>query len=254
MRELHKPNLELKLYRARVHDVGKEGDDRLQVRIMPYMADFPDIESENLPRYPFMFKGQVITCYTELNPNKDTGQPDWVFVAATEDFMVGYVIGIANQFYTCNSTPFLDSYGYKEIQNFISSRGLDTSCVNYDEMVIEKWITNKNNAPQGGMVEMYNYKTGEKYYINTSGTCLIIQYDKIYMRVGNPSGSASSSTESFSQIQMDAHQIEFKTELFNVDAKNVVLGHHGLNVVGTTGSLGVSMEGVDLNPVTSITI
>jgi hypothetical protein len=53
---------------------------------------------------------------------------------------------------------------------------------------------------------------------------------------------------------MDAKQIEFKTELFNVDAKKVVLGHHGLSVVGTTGSLGVSMEGVDFNPVSSITI
>jgi hypothetical protein len=121
-------------------------------------------------------------------------------------------------------------------------------------MVIEKWITNDSNNPKGGMVEMYNYKTGEKYYINTSGTCFIIQFDKIYMRVGNPSGSASASTESFSQIQMDAKQIEFKTELFNVDAKKVILGHHGLSVVGTTGSLGVSMEGVDFNPVSSITI
>lgn len=254
MRELYKPNLELKLYRARVHDVGKEGDDRLQVRIMPYMADYPDLESDNLPRYPSMFKGQVINCYTELNPNKDTNMPDWVFVAATEDFTVGYIIGLANQFYTCNNTPYLDSYGYKKIQNFISSRGLDTNYVNYDEMVIEKWITNTNNREGGGMVEMYNYKTGEKYYINTSGTCFIIQYDKIYMRVGNPSGSAQATTESFSQIQMDAHQIEFKTELFNVDAKKVILGHHGLNVIGTTGSSGVSMEGVDLNPVTSITI
>lgn len=254
MRELHKPSLELKLYRARVHDVGKENDDRLQVRIMPYMADYPEADSENLPRYPMMFKGQVLQCYTELNPDQGTGLPDWVFVAATEDFTVGYVIGLANQFYGCNNTPFVDSYGYKKIQNFISSRGLDTSAVNYDEMVIEKWITNDSNNPKGGMVEMYNYKTGEKYYINTSGTCFIIQFDKIYMRVGNPSGSASASTESFSQIQMDAKQIGFKTELFNVDAKKVVLGHHGLSVVGTTGSLGVSMEGVDFNPVSSITI
>lgn len=257
MREIHKPESDLKIYRARVYDVGKELDDRLQVRIMPYMADYPDIESENLPRYPSMFKGQVLSCFTEKNPNPETGLPDWVFVAATEDFMVGYVIGLANQFYTCNDTPYIDSYGYKYVQDFISSRGLDTSFVNYDEMVVEKWITNSksdSSNPGGGMVEMYNYKTGEKYYINTSGTCLILQFDKIYMRVGNPSGSNSSSTEKFSQIQMDAGSIEFKTELFNVDAKNVVLGHHGLNVVGTTGSLGVSMEGVDFNPVTNITI
>lgn len=255
MRELYKPSMELKIYRARVHDVGKEGDDRLQVRIMPYMADYSDLENDNLPRYPYMFKGQVLTCFTELNPDKATGQPDWVFVAATEDFTVGYVMGLANQFYTCNSTPFLDSYGYKKVQNFISSRGLDTNAVNYDEMVIEKWITTSSpNDLTGGMVEMYNYKTGEKYIILTSGTCFIMQYDKIYMRVGNPSGSKSPTTEAFSQIQIDAHQIEFKTELFNVDAKNVVLGHHGLNIVGTTGSLGVSMEGVDFNPITSITV
>ena len=72
MRELHKPSLELKLYRARVHDVGKENDDRLQVRIMPFMADYPETDSENLPRYPMMFKGQVLQCYTELNPDKVT--------------------------------------------------------------------------------------------------------------------------------------------------------------------------------------
>lgn len=251
MRELYKPDLDLHLYRARVHDVGSIGDDRLQVRIMPYMADYPDTDVENLPRYPSMFKGTVFSCWTELNPSPDTGLPDWVFVAATEDFTVGYVIGIANQFYACNDTPFVDSYGYSYVQNFISGRGLDTSYVNYDEMVIEKWVA---ESKSGGFVEMYNYKTGEKYYINASGTCFIIQYDKIYMRVGSPSGAKDANTTKFSQMEMDAGSINFKTDLFNVDAKNVVLGHHGLNVVGTTASTGISVEGVDFNPNTRITI
>ena len=251
MRQLYKPNLDLHFYRARVHDVGKVGDDRLQVRIMPFMADYPDTDVDNLPRYPCMFQGTVINCFTELDPNPDTGMPDWVFVAATEDFTVGYVIGVANQFYACNNTSFVDSYGYKYVQNFISSRGLDTNYVNYDEMVVEKWITTK----YGGMVEMYNYKTGEKYLINTSGTCIIMQFDRIYMRVGNPSGTAStSSSEKFSLMEMTSGEISFKTDLFNVDAKNVVLGHHGLNVVGTTASTGISVEGVDFNPNTKITI
>ena len=250
MRQLYKPDLDLHIYRARVHDVGKAGDDRLQVRIMPFMADYPKTDDDNLPRFPCMFKGTVLNCFTELAPNPDTKMPDWVFVAATQDFTVGYVIGVANQFYSCNDTPFVDSYGYKYVQNFISSRGLDTSFVNYDEMVVEKWITTKD----GGMIEMYNYKTGEKYLINTSGTCIMMQFDKIYMRVGNPSGRNSSATEKFSLMEITGGEISFKTDLFNVDAKKVVLGHHGLSVVGTTGSMGVSMEGVDFNPVTNITI
>lgn len=250
MRELYTPNLDLKIYRARVHDVCKVGDDRLQVRIMPHMADFPSVDDDNLPKYPFMFKGQVITCYTELNPDKD-GNADWVFVAATDDFTVGYIIGLANQFYTSGKSPFVDSYGYKYVQNFISSRGLDTTYVNYEEMVVEKWLT----TDKGGMVEMYNYRTGEKYLINSSGTCIIMQFDKIYMRVGNPSGMTNtSSNETFSQIEMTGGEVSIKTKLFNVDAEKVILGHHGLSVVGTTGSLGVSMEGVDFNPVSNITI
>lgn len=256
MREIHQPDMGLHIYRARVHALGDVNDDRLQVRIMPYMADYPDTESDNLPRYPCMFKGTVINCFTELNPNKDTGLPDWVFVAATEDFTVGYVIGVANQFYTSNDTPYVDSYGYKYIQNFISSRGLDTSFVNYDEMVVEKWITTQD----GGMIEMYNYKTGEKYLINSSGTCIIMQFDRIYMRVGNPTGIDNnglkkiSTSGKFSQIEMTATSIDFKTDLFNVDAKNVVLGHHGLSVVGTTAGTAISVEGVDFNPIETITI
>jgi hypothetical protein len=254
MREMYKPNLELKIYRARVHDVGSVGDDRLQVRIMPYMADYSELEDENLPRYPCMFKGQVLSCYTELNPDKKTNLPDWVFVAATEDFTVGYVIGLANQFYTCNNTPFLDSYGYTNIQNFISSRGLDTYAVNYDEMVVEKWISNKNSQPIGGMVEMYNYRTGEKYIILTSGTCLIMQYNNIYMRVGNPSGTENGKTESFSEFVMNNNKIEFKTDLFNVDAKNVVLGQHQLNLLATGATSKVSLNGMEVEPIKTIKV
>lgn len=258
MRELYKPDLSLHLYRARVVSLGKKGDDRIKVRIMPYMADYPSTEDSYLPMYPMMFKGQVLTCFTEKDPNKQTNEPDWVFVAATEDFTVGYVVGLANQFYTCSSdTKYLDSYGYDYIQSFISSRGLDTSHINYDELVIEKWCSYDGGSPengQGGFVEMYNYRTGEKYIINSSGTCFIMQFDKIYMRVGSPSGTKTTGTDTqkFSQIQITADEISFKSDLFNVDAKKVVLGHHGLNVVGTTGSMGASMEGVDFNPVTTI--
>lgn len=255
MREYNLPDLDLHIYRARIYDLGSYGDDRLQVRILPKMADYKGSDLENLPRYPCMFKGTVINGWSEKNPNPDTKLPDTVFVAATEDFTVGYVLGVANMFYTCASTPFLDSYGYSYIENFISSRGLDTSYVNYEDMVVEKWVSTNSGSEVGGYVEMYNFKTGDKYIINASGTCFIMQSDRIYMRVGSPSGMKSAANKQFSTLEMTNSSINLKTSTFDVDAKKIVLGHHGLNLLATSvSSAAVSAEGMDLNPITTVTV
>ena len=48
---------ELHLYKARLYKQIRYGDDRFQVRILPYMIDVPDSEVDLLPKYPAFFKG-----------------------------------------------------------------------------------------------------------------------------------------------------------------------------------------------------
>lgn len=248
MREFDKSNLDLKVYRARVHDVGKETDDRIQVRIIPDMVDYPNTDDDNLPRYPMFIRGQVLTCYTELNPNPKTTQPDMVFVFATSDFTVGYVIGLANMFYTSNpSTPYQDSYGYSYIEDFISTKGLDTTYINYDGIVVDNWYQTND----GGMIQMHNYKSGDWYLLNSSGTCLIVHQKGIYIRVGNPKHEDGVSNP-YSQVEVSEDSVTIKTEIFNVDAKKVVLGHRGLNMLGSIASSSWGTEGCDIHPITSV--
>lgn len=249
MREYEKPSMELKLYRARIYDNGKDGDDRIQVRIIPYMIDYEDSECGDLPRYPALFKGHVFNGYTERNPNPLTKKADEVFVLSTNDWTYGYVVGYANMFYNCSSTPYQDSYGFMNIQSYLSTRGLDA--IDYDSIVVDNWL----NTDEGGYIEFHNFKTGDKYIINASGNCFAILSDRIYIRAGSPNGTKNGGNGNpFSTIAMTNTDVTIKTKNFSIDAEKVSLGKHGHYLLGTVSSLSTAYNGVNLQPIKDITV
>lgn len=249
MREYEKPSMELKLYRARIYDNGKDGDDRIQVRIIPYMIEYEDSECGDLPRYPALFKGHVFNGYTERNPNPLTKKADEVFVLATNDWTYGYVVGYANMFYNCSSTPYQDSYGFMNIQSYLSTRGLDA--IDYDSIVVDNWL----NTDEGGYIEFHNFKTGDKYIINASGNCFAILSDRIYIRAGSPNGTKNGGNGNpFSTIVMTNTDVTIKTKNFSIDAEKISLGKHGHYLLGTVSSLATAYNGVNLQPIKDITV
>jgi len=249
MRDYSPPSTDLKLYKARIYSCGKDGDDRVQVRVLPYMADYETSECGDLPRYPALFKGQVITGYSELEPNPKTNMADEVFIVATSDWTVGYVLGLANKFHDCSATPYPESYGFLNVQNYLSTRGLDA--IDYEDIYVDMW----NNTKDGGFLIMHNFKKGDVYIINASGTCFVMQADKIYLRVGSPNGtSEGGNNNAFSTATITNTAISFKTKLFDVDAENVVLGHHGLKLLATLADAAVTQtyNGMNLMPLENI--
>lgn len=249
MNTFEKPDTSLRLYKARIYSSGKDGDDRLQVRVLPYMADYEVSECGDLPRYPALIKGQIITGYSELSPNPKTNMADEVFIVATSDWTVGYVLGLANRFHDCSSTPYQESYGFLNIQDYLSTRGLDA--IEYEDIYVDMW----NSTQDGGFILMHNFKTGDVYVINASGTCIVMQADKIYLRVGSPNSSDSGGNSGDrSTITMTNTAISFKTKLFDVDAEDVVLGHHGLKVLATLADPAITQtyNGMNLQPISTI--
>lgn len=249
MRDYEKPSMDLRLYKARIYENGKDGDDRIQVRIIPYMIEYEGSECGDLPRYPALLKGQVFNGYTEQNPNPQTKKADEVFVLATNDFTVGYVVGFANMFYNCSSTPYQDSYGFMNIQSYLSTRGLNA--IEYEDLVVDNWLS----TDEGGYIEFHNFKTGDKYIINASGNCVAILADKIYMRAGSPNGTKNGGSDNpFSTFTMTNTDISFKSKNFSIDSEHISLGHSGHYVLGTLTSLPASYNGVTLQPIKNVTI
>jgi hypothetical protein len=50
------------------------------------------------------------------------------------------------------------------------------------------------------------------------------------------------------------NKVYIRTDLFEVDAKNVVLGKHNMKLVGTGGISSIQCEGVNLMPIKNISV
>lgn len=250
----------LHVYRARVYKRGAFGDDRLQVRILPLMADITDSkELENLPKFPALQKGMVLNCRQEATSDlkfKENGkavdgkdEADYVCVVCNDDFTYGYVVCLENQFYGYMGKHYKDSWGFTSVRDYINNRGLGDSDLKYEYLTVQA-IT---STPDGGFCEFYNWKNGNKYIINKSGSCIMLLQDKAYIRVGSPGTNGKKNP--FSAIEMTGTKIEFKTTTFEVFSDNVILGHHNQYLLSTSCKMmPISSEGINLQPIKAICV
>lgn len=250
---------DLHFYRARVYKRGTEGDDRLQVRILPLMADIKDKEADNLPKFPCLFKGKVINCRQE-KPTSETYNTngklidsvetaDYVCVICTDDFTFGYVLCLENQFLGYSGSNYVDSWGYPYLRDYINNRGLGDSDLKYEYLSVQEI----SSTDDGGYCEFFNWKNGNKYIINRSGSCIMILQDKVYIRAGSPGKNGAKND--FSAIEMSSDKVVIKTPRFEVDAKSIILGHHGQYLLSCSSSMvPVCAEGVNLQPIKSISV
>jgi len=217
---------EMRVCRANIYEVLGPKDDRLKVRPLPYFANIDKEEEKNLPNYPPFFRGQVITGKSE---KKDGTKAEQVWIACTPDFQLGYVLGKASAFGENTKSRYAWSYDYNKVKQFLHQRRALPSDFSYENLDVIRWYA----SDRGGMIELVNHKTGDWVLMNSSGSVVTVQQKKIYLRVGTPPDPVSSGPVAFSMISMTPDKIHMKSPNVEIDAKDLVLGHHGLNLVGT---------------------
>lgn len=243
MIEAHKYNGELKLYRANIYANVQSGDDRLQVRILPYMAGITGEDEANLPKYPPLYKGHVIRGYTETEPGDD-GQITSIMVLANEDFTVGYCLDPINEFNGALKGALTTSWNYEESKSVLQRCGCVPSNFTYENITC-------NTNDGGTFLEIGSYKEPYKIWMTCAGDVISIQKNRIYLMARS---GADSGTES-SYIDIKPDRIELKSKVFDVSKSDaVILGHRGMNLVGTYASSAVPCEGVNLAPCSTIKV
>lgn len=244
----------LKIYKARIYKMLGPNDDRVQVRILPYMVDIPSDELDNLPKFPPFIKGQVISGKTEYDDGKMAAENVWV--ASTPDFTFGFVIGLANAFGQF-SGKMVDSYGFTELKKYLVKRKVCPDGFNYRDLYVQYWgeaIDGQGNST-GGLLEFVNRKLGHKYIITTSGAIFAMTSDSILLRIGGVNTEPLGGTK-FSSMEMTPGKVRFKTPVFEVDAGKIILGKRAMSVLATTASdlMPISVDGTNLLPVTNVMV
>jgi hypothetical protein len=223
---------EFKVYRASIYKTMGKGDDRLQVRPLPYFQNIDPSEEQYLPCFPPLVNGQVITGLSEQSSGTKAEQ---VWILAIPDFSLGYVIGKANTYGESqnHSKKYPWSYNYDTLKNYVTQRRVKPDDFDYEHCDVIKWVA----TPDGGALMMMNYRTGDFIILNSSGTIFALEQKKIYLRVGTPPDPPSAGPGAFSAITMDADNITFKSTNVAFDAKHVLLSHEGAPVMLTGGSV-----------------
>jgi hypothetical protein len=228
---------ELHLYRAVIVDNVKAGDDRLQVRILPWQAEIVGEEEENLPRFPPFIKGQVVRGYTEKNPGPE-GTPTSIWVLSNVDFNYGFVLGPVNEFNGAINGALTTSWNYKETKSILTAAGAMPNGFLYEDCEIK---TNEANT----FIEISSYKSPFKVMMTDKGTMFVMKETEVFImsRAGTQPGDQAS------YIKMTPSKIECKAKVFDLSKSDaVVLGHHGLSALGTFSDAPVPCEGVNLTP------
>jgi|GEM_PF-6964483 len=239
----------LHFYKAKIYDYCGPYDDRLQVRILPQMVNLADSECGNLPCFPPFFKGQVIMGKTEKDDGYDNA--DYVYCVAVPDFTYGYVLGKSNFFESSSvSVKMGDSYNYKAVENFLDKMQVSFSELEYQNICVQSYTT----GDSGMMIDFFNYKTGEKVIMLTSGTIVTIQHSKVFIRVGTPAKPTGSSTKPYSIVDITPTAINIKTPNLIIDAKHISLGKHGQKLTGVLGLVPTAVDGQAYSNVSNISV
>lgn len=235
---------ELKLYRALIHDNCKSGDDRIQVRIMPYMAEITGDEEYNLPKYPPFFKGHVVRGYTEKDAKSDNKDPTSIYVLANQDFTVGYVLDAVNEFNGALQGALTNSWDYQNTKSILTRAGCLPKNFKYEDLVVD--------MNEGGtLLIVKSYKNPILVVMTAAGDIFSIQQNRIYMMAR----SGPNTGEEASYIDIRPGRIECKSKVFDLSkSEAVILGHRGLNVLGSFSDTAVPCEGINITPVNSIKI
>lgn len=238
---------ELHFYKARIYANCKNGDDRLQVRILPFMAKIE--ETNNLPKYPPFVRGKVIRGFTEKDDGKE--KASLIYVLATSDFTFGYVLDTVNNFAGALKGALDNSWSYKTVKALVQRAGAipkdadGAASFKYENICVD--INNENAT----YLEFHDMQNGAKFFMTCKGDILTIQPSRIYMCAR--SGPGTDDKASYMEVRPTS--ITFVTDTFDISkAKNIILGHHGMKLVGTVMDGSVAVDGFNMTSMKNIQV
>jgi len=236
---------EFVIRKAEIYEVMGPKNDKLKVQILPEFYGIDEEEMKNLPEYPMFYQGEVIT---GLSRKVDGDMAESVWVICTPDFQVGYILGKANNFGKLNKN-YENSYGYSKVKEYMAARQAVPEEFDYNHVEVIRWV----ESGQGGLIECYNYLTGDYILLNSSGSIITLQQKRIFIRVGTPNDDKNSDPTAFSAITMTPDEVFIKTPNFVLDANDVTLGKHNLNLLGTlTSGVVIGRNGISAQSISNI--
>lgn len=220
----------LHFYKARIYqNKSSAGDDRMQVRILPYMEDVDELELVNLPWFPSLDKTRVVRGLPEVIVGEE--KAGMVLVLANADFTMGYVV--------CPLNAFPDSYSkleynwpYKEVKKVLSKMGLTGSSFNYDCIEVNQhtvgveageWIPNVSEKG-GYYLEITNILNGDKVFLNSNLSALGLIGNKVIM--ASRAGVEENQAQSVITVAPDSITLRSRQIVLDYDI-NLSLGKGG---------------------------
>lgn len=235
----------LHFYLARLYKPATAGDDRVTVRIIPFMSAYDSDKVDMLPKYPMLFKGTTIAGKSEI---ESSSEATLLICLCNDDFSTGWVVCRAQrQVQSFSKEPLYGSYEYKTIKEVLTKYGITPIDSRYENLE----VMYQNNARS--IIFIASGTEPAFYLMNSNGSVIAMNGMQICL-------TASSGTDSKSKqstIRITPASIDFTTDgIFNIQkAKSVVLGHTGANLVGTVSSgRGSASPMFDLQSVSDIVV
>lgn len=231
---------DLHIYKARIYKNMKVQDDRIQVRLLPFMADIPDKECSMLPKFPPFRLGHVIRGYTEVDDGAD--KASIVYVVCNKTFNFGYVLDLVNNFEGCAKQAMSASWKFQKVKSILTRANALPSSFEYANINVD--VIN----PAGTLMMFHDFKNGNFFLMDCYGDTFTMQNKKIYMcaRAGVESGANMSS------VSITPERVDINTQIFNVNAKQYLFGKHAMHVLGTNSISAVMYNGMNLTPLTNM--
>lgn len=244
-------NNQLNFYPAKLYKQMGENDSRLQVRIIPLMEEYTD--DSILPVFPPLFKNTVLNGYTEVDDGVEKAEN--LLVLSNPDFTFGWVVCKSNVFNM--NTPdeggnvALQAANFEVMKKEMKGAKIDGLLpdLNYENLVVQTLVfeNDKDSHEKGGLIEFYNFKTGDKFIFNASGSGIVITAHGVKMFAGEQNTDKPvASAGTFSYIEINPSKIEIgapKVEFFATDIK---LGQGNRYLLGSLSSVASYAEGKNI--------
>ena len=245
-------NNQLHFYLATLYEIIGDTDSRLRVRILPEMIDYED--TSLLPCFPPLFKNTTLNGKSE----KDDGvsEAENYLILSNDDWTFGWVVCKANLFSLNSDSEKIEfqNPNFKIVEDNIKSCKFGRVIPDYDykNLVVQTLVfeDESNASDGGGMIEFYNFRTGDKFIFNASGSGMCITSWGVKLFAGKQTGSdvpANQSAEGkHSSITLMPAECLVKVERFEVDAHNIIFGHGNRKLLASSSTQPLYAEGKDI--------
>lgn len=211
------------LYIAKIVGVNTSADNRLQIRILPQMAN---LEESMCPKWPSFFKDEL---YTGRNG-------DLVWCVCDDNFDNGYVLGLANYAAYGDDAYSTITINKEEIPLSIPKEGLQDKIseasvqllgkrINLQDVKVTYWDSNS--------IHFIERSTGGFIIAYSVGSLLIMRPSEFFLHIG--------SAEKGPSIKVDSTGISMAADDMKFQSKHIGLGLNPTAKVVVTN--GVSAEG-----------